>query len=149
MGTAWEEKAGCDWWRQSNVHKEIVLRWTALGLPAECITRIVWSFLQVMHEHACASCYMLKLLKPSHLKTEPNFTHFFLSWKYKNEWQRSQSSCVICIFSRTKVSAVHSCCWGAPKKCIKDGHNLQHCYSKSSKVGKWCGLSWASGKGFW
>lgn len=43
MGTAWEEKAGCDWGSLSNSWKETVLKWTALGLPADYIIRMVWS----------------------------------------------------------------------------------------------------------
>ena len=149
MGTAWEERAGIDWGRQSSIRKEAALRLPALGLPAEYVIRVVWSFLRAVHQHVCASCSMVKLVKPCHLKTQPNFGYFFPSQKYKNEWQRSQSSCVICIFSPIKVSAVYSCGWGAPKKHVEGRHKLQHCYSKPGEVGKWCGLSWVSGKGFW
>lgn len=112
MGTAWEEKAGC-YWGQSNIHKVTVLRWATLGLLAGYLIHIVWSFLHVMCEHVCASLYMLKLLKP--LKKQNQISDIFLSHNYKNGWQRSQSSSVIHIFSPTKLSAGHSCCWAAPR----------------------------------
>lgn len=108
MGKAWVEKAG----RQSNIDKVTVLRWAALGLPAGymihiCVifpTRPAWACM-------CWNCW-------SHLKTEPHFRAIFVSHNDKNEWQRSQSSSVIHILSPTKLSAVHSCCWEAPRRDI-------------------------------
>lgn len=75
-------------------------------------------------------------VKTQPLKPEIHFRFIFPSEKYKTEWQRSQSSCVICIFSPTKVSAAYSSCWEAPKQHVKDGHKVQGCYSKSGSVGE-------------
>lgn len=133
MGTAWEEKAGCDWGRLSNIHKETVLRWTA-----EYIIRIVWS----SYRSCVCMCPMLPVGTVKAQPLQNRTTFIFLSKKYKNEWQRSQSSCVICIFSPTKVPAAHSCCWEAPEQHVKDGHKLQGCYLKPGTVGEWCRLSW-------